>query len=147
MSKLSLPQRGQPIDLAYIYDIAKTVNDLASQVSPSTSKTVSIDTVSAGTQNIKASEAKIIGGYIEVYNNTTVSIANEKSFVYNFPDDYKYAPIVTATPVNVGNTAAGKNVTVVIKSITTSRVEGYITINTSGEITLGVNLIIIGVPN
>ena len=146
MSKLSLPQRGQPLDLAYIYDIAKTVNDLSAQISPSTSKTVTVDS-SAGPQNIKASEAKIIAGYLEVYNNATVAIASERTFIYNFADDYKYAPIVTATPVNVGNTSAGKNVTVVIKSVTTSRVEGYITINTSGEITLGVNLIIVGVPN
>ena len=147
MSKLSLPQRGQPLDLAYIYDIAKTVNDLASQISPSTSKSVTIDTVSAGPQNIKASEAKMIGGYLEVYSTTTVTSGSEKTFVYNFADDYKYAPIVTATAVNVGNTTAGKNVTVVIKSITTSRVEGNITVNASGEVTLGVNLIIIGVPN
>lgn len=147
MSKLSLPQRGQPIDLAYLYDIAKVVNELSSQISPSTSKTVTIDTVSAGTQTIKTSEAKIIGGYIEVYNNTNVSTGSEKSFVYNFSDDYKYAPIVTATPVNVGNTSAGKNVSVVIKSITTSKVEGYITVNASGDVTIGVNLLIIGVPN
>jgi hypothetical protein len=147
MSKLSLPQRGQPLDLSYLYDIAKVVNELSSQISPSTSKTVTIDTVSAGTQTIKTSEAKIIGGYIEVYNNTNVSTGSEKSFVYNFSDDYKYAPIVTATPVNVGNTSAGKNVSVVIKSITTSKVEGYITVNASGDVTIGVNLLIIGVPN
>jgi hypothetical protein len=147
MSKLSLPQRGQPLDLAYLYDIAKVVNELSSQISPSTSKTVTIDTTNAGTQTLKTSEAKIIGGYIEVYNNTNVSTGNEKSFIYNFSDDYKYAPIVTATPVNVGNTTAGKNVSVVIKTVTTSKVEGYLTVNASGDVTIGVNLLIIGVPS
>ena len=76
-----------------------------------------------------------------------MSTGNEKSFVYNFSDDYKYAPIVTATPVNVGNTAAGKNVSVVIKTVTTSKVEGYLTVNASGDVTIGVNLLIIGVPS
>jgi hypothetical protein len=147
MSKLSLPQRGQPLDLAYIYDIAKTVNDLANQISPSTSKSTTIDTVSAGPQNIKASEAKMIGGYVEVYNSKTVTTGSEESFSYTFSSNFKYPPIVTATAINIGNTSAGKNVTVVIKSITTSAVQGYITVNRSGELTLGVNLIILGVPS
>ncbi len=147
MSKLSLPQRGQPLDLAYLYEIARTVNELTDQISPSSSKSITIDTVSAGPQNIKASEAKMIGGYVEVYSNTTVTTGSEQSFSYTFSSNFKYAPIVTATAINIGNTTAGKNVTVVIKSITTSNVEGYITVNSSGELTLGVNLIILGVPN
>ena len=77
-----------------------------------------------GKQSVKTSEARVIGGYVEVANNSTVSAGNEKTFAYDFPSDFKYAPIATATPINIGNTPAGQNVTVILKSVTTSRVEG-----------------------
>lgn len=135
------------MDLSYIYQVANAVNDLSAQISPAAYKYVSIDTPTAGTQSAKASDVKIIGGYKEITNNGTVSIGGEKNFVYNFPADFRYAPIAVATPVNVGNTKAGKNVSVIIKSVTTSRVEGTVTFNAAGEASVGVNLIIIGIPN
>lgn len=147
MSKIPLPERGQPLDLSYIYQVAAAVNDLASQISPSADKYVSVDTPTAGTQTAKSSDVKIIGGYMEVTNNSSVSIGNDKAFIYNFPADFKYPPIATATPVNVGNTTAGKNVSVIIKSVTTSRIEGVVTFNAAGDVTVGVNLIVIGIPN
>jgi len=147
MAKIPLPERGQPLDLTYIYNLASAINELSDQVSPSTYKYVTIDTPSAGKQSVKASEARIIAGFVEVTNNSTVSSGNEKTFSYDFSTDFKYAPIVTATPVNVGNTQAGKDVSVVLKTVTTSRVEGVVRFNTSGDLSVGVNLTIVGIPN
>lgn len=147
MSKIPLPERGQPMDVTYIYQIANAVNDLASQISPSTYKYVTVDTVNAGKQSVKASEARVIGGYVNIYSDTTVNSGNEKSFSYDFPADFKYAPICTATPINIGGTPAGGNVSVVLKTVNTSRVEGVVRFNTSGNLTVGVNLIVIGIPN
>lgn len=147
MAKVPLPERGQPIDVTYLYQLADTVNDLSTQVSSATYNYTTIDTVSAGKQSIKTSDAKIIGGYVEVANNSTVSAGNEKTFAYDFPSDFKYTPIVTATPVNIGNTPAGQNVTLILKSITTSRVEGLVRFGASGDLSLTVNLIIVGIPN
>ncbi|NDB57834.1 hypothetical protein EB001_05255 [bacterium] len=147
MAKVPLPERGQPLDVTYIYQLAETINDLATQVSSATYNYTTIDTVSAGKQNVKTSEARVIGGYIEVANNSTVSAGNEKTFSYDFPSDFKYAPIATATAVNIGNTPAGQNVTVILKSVTTSRVEGVVRFGASGDLSLAVNLVIIGIPN
>lgn len=147
MAKIPLPERGQPLDLTYIYSLASAINELADQVSPSTFKYVTVDTPSAGKQSVKASEARIIAGFVEVTNNSTVSAGNEKTFSYDFSTDFKYAPIVTATPVNIGNTQAGKDVSVVLKTVTTSRVEGVVRFNTSGDLSVGVNLTIVGIPN
>ena len=147
MAKVPLPERGQPLDVTYIYQLAETINDLATQVSSATYNYTTIDTVSAGKQNVKTSEARVIGGYVEVANNSTVSAGNEKTFSYDFPSDFKYAPIATATAVNIGNTPAGQNVTVILKSVTTSRVEGVVRFGASGDLSLNVNLIIIGIPN
>ena len=147
MAKVPLPERGQPLDVGYIYKLAETINDVSTQVSSATYNYTTVDTVSAGKQNIKTSEARVIGGYVEVANNSTVQAASERSFTYDFPGDFKYAPIVTATPVNIGNTPAGQNVTIILKTITTSRIEGVVRFGASGDLSLAVNLIAIGVPN
>ena len=147
MAKVPLPERGQPLDVTYIYQLADTVNQLATQVSSATYNYTTVDTVSAGKQNIKTSEARLIGGYIEVANNSTVSAGNEKTFSDDFPSDFKYAPIATATAVNIGNTPAGQNVTVILKTVTTSRIEGIVRFGASGNLSLAVHLIAIGIPN
>jgi hypothetical protein len=147
MAKVPLPERGQPLDVTYIYQLAETINDLATQVSSATYNYTTIDTVSAGKQSVKTSEARLIGGYVEVANNSTVSAGNEKTFAYDFPSDFKYAPIATATPINIGNTPAGQNVTVILKSVTTSRVEGVVRFGASGDLSLNVNIIVVGIPN
>ena len=147
MAKVPLPERGQPLDVTYIYQLAETINDLATQVSSATYNYTTIDTISAGKQSIKTSDTRVIGGYVEVANNSTVSAGNEKTFTYDFPSDFKYAPIATATAVNIGNTPAGQNVTVILKSITTSRIEGVVRFGASGDLSLAINLIVIGIPN
>jgi hypothetical protein len=147
MAKVPLPERGQPLDVTYIYQLADTINDLSTQVSSATYNYTTVDTVSAGKQSVKTSEARMIGGYVEVANNSTVSAGNEKTFSYDFPSDFKYQPIATATPVNIGNTPAGQNVNVILKTVTTSRVEGIVRFGASGDLSLAVNLIILGIPN
>jgi hypothetical protein len=147
MAKVPLPERGQPLDVTYIYQLADTINDLSTQVSSATYNYTTVDTVSAGKQSVKTSEARMIGGYVEVANNSTVSAGNEKTFSYDFPSDFKYQPIATATPVNIGNTPAGQNVSVILKTVTTSRVEGIVRFGASGDLSLAINLIILGIPN
>ena len=147
MAKVPLPERGQPLDVPYIYKLVDTVNQLSTEVSSATYNYTTVDTVSAGKQSVKTSEVRMKGGYVEVANNSTVTAASEKSFSYDFPSDFKYQPIATATPVNIGNTPAGQNVSVILKTVTTSKVEGVVRFGASGDLSLAVNLIIIGIPN
>lgn len=147
MSKIPLPERGQPLDVQYMYQLADAVNSISDQVSSSTYKYATVDTANAGKQNVKTSELRVIGGYLDVATNTTVTVSQEISFSYPFKSDYKYAPIVTATPVNVGNTPSGTDVRVIITSVTTSNVSGVVKFGTGGQASVGVNLIIVGIPN
>jgi hypothetical protein len=55
MAKIPLPERGQPLDVTYISQLAQAVNELSSAISPATYKYTSIDTPNAGRQNIKGS--------------------------------------------------------------------------------------------
>ena len=146
MAKVPLPERGQPLDVTYLYSLVDAVNDLSTQVASTTVNKTVIDTVSAGKQEIKTSNSRIIGGYVEVANNSTVSAGNEKTFTYDFKD-FKYPPIVPATPVNIGQTPAGQNVNVILKSVTETRVEGIVRFGASGDLSLAVHLIIVGIPN
>jgi hypothetical protein len=147
MSRVPLPERGQPLDLAYIYQLANAVNELAVQLSPTVGRYTSIDTVSAGTQSIRTSDARIVGGFVTVANNSATSPDGEGSFSYNFAD-FKFVPIVTATPIliNEVGTDSGKDISVVLTKVTTNRVEGVVRFNTIGIASVGVNLIAIGIP-
>jgi hypothetical protein len=147
MSRVPLPERGQPLDLAYIYQLANAVNELAVQLSPTVGRYTSIDTVSAGTQSIRTSDARIVGGFVTVANNAATSPDGEGAFSYNFAD-FKFVPVITATPILINEigTDSGKDVSVVLTKVTTNRVEGVVRFNTIGIASVGVNLIAIGIP-
>lgn len=147
MAKISLPERGQPLDVAYLYQMGKAINDLSDQVSTATYNYTTIDTVSSGKQNIKTSEVRMIGGFQQLVNNSSVSTNTPKSFTYTFPSDFKYTPIVTASLVNAGKTSAGASGILIITDITRSSVTGQVTFTKSGNATVNVNFIIIGIPN
>ncbi len=147
MAKVPLPERGQPLDVTYIYQLADTINSIATQVSTATYNYTTVDTVSSGKQSIKTSDARIVGGYVQVANNSSVNAGNEKTFSYDFPSDFKYAPIASATAVNIGNTPAGRDVSIVLTSVTTSRVEGVVKFVKGGNVSMAVHLLIIGIPN
>jgi len=147
MAKIPLPERGQPLDVSYIYQLVDAVNELSQQVSSATYNYTTVDTANAGQQSIKTSDARIVAGFDSVANNSTVSAGNEKPFSVKFKSDFKYAPIATATAVNVSGTPAGQNLTVVINSITTSGVTGIVRFNASGDVSVSVHVIAIGIPN
>jgi hypothetical protein len=150
MSNIPVPERGQPLDLTYIYQIARTVNQLSLQSSFSANRFASIDV--PGTQlprqDIKVTDSRIVAGYKEVTSSTATTQETSVPFFYDFPAaDFKYPPIVTATPVNVSGTETGRDVVIVLKQATTSRVEGIVRFGVAGNSTIGINIIAIGVPN
>jgi hypothetical protein len=147
MAKVPLPDRGQPVDLAYLYQLAEAINNLSNQLSPSTAKYTSIDTVSSGKQVVKTSDARIIGGFLSVTNNAAATSGTEQTFSYTF-SDFAYVPIVTATPLTTdeNSTDASKDITVILTGVTTSRVDGVVRFNTIGVASVGINLLIVGIP-
>jgi hypothetical protein len=149
MANIPVPERGQPLDLAYIYQLANAVNQLSLQASYSANKFVSIESPAGGArQDIKITDSRMVGGFHQLAPNSNVTAGSSVDFSYNFPGaDFKYPPIVTATPINISGTEAGSDVTVIIKLITTSRVEGVAKFGTSGTASVGINLIALGVPN
>jgi hypothetical protein len=146
MAKVPLPDRGQPLDLSYIYQLAEAINNLSNQLSPVNAKYTTIDTIGNGKQTVRTSDARVVGGFIAVNNTSTNTPGAEQEFKYDF-SDFAYTPIVTASPriTDSANTQASKDVTVVLTDVTSKSVSGIVRFNTAGVASVGVNLIIIGI--
>lgn len=147
MAKIPLPERGQPLDVSYIYSLAQAVNDLSNQVSTATYNYTTVDVPGSSPQSLKTSDAKIIAKNILVTNNGTVTAGNETDKLINFDAGFKFPPVVVATPVNQVGTSAGKDVSVVLSNITTTSANATIKFNTSGVLTVYLNIIAVGIPN
>jgi hypothetical protein len=151
MAKIPLPERGQPIDVSYIYQITNAINQLSDQVNTSGFNYTTIDIPGIGKQNIKTSETRIIAATVSVASNSQQNSGSTKSFTYSYNGNFKYTPIVTATIVNgtIGGSAgtAGEDVSVVLTDINTNSLTGLVRFNASGKVTTSVNLTIVGIPN
>jgi hypothetical protein len=147
MAKIPTPDRGQPLDVSYVYQIVEAINELSSQISSAKYKYASIDT-SNGNESTLLTDTKVVAGEKVIYPNlTTVTADSTQAFSYSFKGEYKYPPIVTATPVLIEGTSSGQDVSVIIQSVTNSSLNGIVKFNTGGSLALKVNIIAIGVPD
>lgn len=147
MARIPTPDRGQPLDVSYIYQIVEAINDLSSQISSAKYKYASVDT-SEGRQSTLLTDTKVVAGEQIIYPAlTTVTAETDQAFSYSFRGEYKYPPIVTATPVLIEGTSSGKDVSVVISSVTNSGVNGIVRFNSPGQLAVKVHIIAVGIPN
>jgi hypothetical protein len=147
MAKIPTPDRGQPLDVSYVYQIVEAINDLSSQISSARYKYASIDTTS-GNESTLLTDTKVVAGEKIIYPTlTNVTAETTQSFSYSFKGEYKYPPIVTITPVLIEGTSSGQDVSVVIQSVTNSSVNGIVRFNTGGSLALKVHIIAIGIPD
>lgn len=146
MAKVNLPDRGQPLDVTFMYQLATAINDVADSVSTATNKYATIDTKSVGKVTSKVSDIRVFAGYAEVTTSKTVSTGQTESKTIDYGVTFEYPPIVTATVVNNDTQDAGNDATVVITSISTTAVTFKVRFSTAGAATVGVNVIAIGVP-
>jgi hypothetical protein len=149
MAKVPLPDRGQPLDVTYLYRIASAVNDLSDTISTATYNYTTINTKGVGTNTVKNSDAKIYATYEDVVTGETVSSNTTKGWTINFDSPFQYPPLVTATVVNTTTGPAapiGNDVIITVTNVTAESASGVIRFNSSGNITVSINLIAIGLP-
>lgn len=140
--KIPLPERGQPIDLAYMYQIANSINDLSNQISANATTSVvnnGIDLREDATTNNLRFYATTV-----TYEAGSVSAGASRDWSVDFSPSFLYVPVVTATVQNNTASTAGNNITLVIKNITTGKVDGNIRYNEAGSINISVNVIAVG---
>jgi hypothetical protein len=146
MSNIPLPERGQPLDVTYIYQMATAINDLASISTKTANKTITVKGTTADKVQLSPDQTRMLAQFEQI-QVTSVTLGQEYPFTIKYAFEFKNPPIVVATPVNINNTAAGKNVTVVLSDITTSSAQGTVKFNSSGDLAIGVNVFIIGQLN
>ena len=147
MATVPLPERGQPLDVTYIYRLAETLNSLSTQVSSSKYNFTTLDTVTSGAQNIKTSESRIIGKIVNVAPNINVTAGQFFDFSVDLGSSFAFPPIVSVTPVNVSGAQAGQDLSVIVTQVSQSSVSGKVKFNTTGQAFVSLHVIAIGVPN
>ncbi len=146
MPIIPTPQKGQPLDVAYISSIVNEVNNLVSSTMPTESNVTTIKPAgNAAEQKTPTLKSKIYGTTYSVAVGATVTAGEEKPFDINY--SFKYPPIVVATPWNKSGTDSGKNVSVYINNVTSSKATLVAKFATGGVATVDVNVLIIGIPN
>jgi hypothetical protein len=147
MARLPLPDRGQPIDVPYIYNMVSAINDVSDQVDASAEKYTTVYSRDAGKQDQRTSDTKFYANFFDLPQQLQVNQGDTREFSFDISGaGFKYAPIVTATPINTGTSSASNDVLVVIASITASRIDGFVRFNSSGTVDIAINCIAIGVP-
>jgi hypothetical protein len=146
MPQINLPERGQPVDLSLLRTIINAINEIYKEISPSISKFVKISIPGKADQDLRLSDAKMLAAYKEVLNTKSVNAGNEETVTIQV-SGFREPPIVTATPKNVGGTAAGSSVSVTLKTVTATSIEIVVKFNAAGTATVGLNIIAIGIPN
>jgi len=147
MPIIPTPQKGQPLDVAYISSIVNEVNSLVSSTMPTESNMTIIKPPGNATeQKTPTLKSKVYGITTTVANSgTTVTAGQDLPFEINYT--FKYPPIIVATPWNVGGTDAGKNVSIYIKSVTETKANLVAKFSTGGNAAVDVNVLAIGIPN
>jgi len=146
MAKVPLPDRGQPLDVTYMYQLANAINDVSDSVSTATNKYATIDTRSIGKLNFKIPDIRIYAGYVDMTNNQVVSATQIVEKSIDFGVAFTYPPIVTATVVNNNTQASGNSATVVVSASSTTSASFRVRFDSAGEASVGVNFIATGVP-
>lgn len=140
--KIPLPERGQPIDLSYMYQIANSINDLSNEISGNSTTSVINNGIDlredARTNNLR------FYATTATYEAGSVSAGTSRDWSVDFSPTFLYVPVVTATVQNNTASTAGNNITLVIKNITTGKVDGNIRYNQAGNVNITINVIAIG---
>lgn len=140
MGILSTPNRGQPLDVDYIAQMASQVNQLTTIVGDRSSSFSSINDVS-----VKTSDMKIFAKTVNVFASTNKTDGDVVDYTISYPP-FNGNPVVTATIVSGAASTIGDDATVVLKNISTSSCTFRVTFNTGGNLDIFVNVIAMGFP-
>jgi hypothetical protein len=139
MAAISLPERGQPLDVNYIYEMVSQINSIENRIAIRNTSVSTINNNTDTTSNLKfyAEQKALITS--EAKANTTETIT------FTYPR-FKFTPVVTATVLNDGGSTSGDDVICTVRNLTTSTAAVVVRFNSPGKVDLFVNLIAIGVP-
>ena len=138
MGILATPNRGQPLDVDYISQIAGQVNQLTTLVGDRSSAFSTVNDV-----NTKTSDIKIFAKTVNVFSSTNKTDGDVVDYTVSYPP-FSGNPVVTATIVSGSSSSIGDDAVVVLKNISTSSCTFRVTFYPGGSLDIFVNLIAVG---
>lgn len=138
MAAIPLPERAQPLDVNYIYDMVSQINNITNTIAIRATSTSKVNINSDTTSNLK------FYGENKTLSTTNASGNATESFFFNFPE-FKFTPVIVTTIINNTGSSAGDNVIATLRTAGTSRCEGVVRFNVSGAVNLSINMIAIGI--
>ena len=138
MGILATPNRGQPLDVDYISQIAGQVNQLTTLVGDRSSSFSTINDVT-----VKTADIKMFAKTVNVFASTNKTDGDVVDYTISYPP-FNGNPVVTATIVSGSSSSIGDDATVVLKNVSTSSCTFRVTFNTGGNLDIFVNVLAIG---
>jgi hypothetical protein len=147
MSRLPTPDRGQPIDVPYIYQVVTAINDLSDQIDQSSEKYTTVYSREVLKRDLRTSDTKFFASFYDFPQQLSVTQGQTREFSFDISGlGFEYPPIAVVSPINTGTSIASNDVSAVISSITTSRIDGFVRFNSAGQVDVAINVIAIGIP-
>ena len=140
MGILATPNRGQPLDVDCISQIAGQVNQLTTLVGDRSSSFSTINDVT-----VKTADIKMFAKTVNVFASTNKTDGDVVDYTISYPP-FNGNPVVTATIVSGSSSSIGDDSIVVLKNISTSSCTFRVTFNTGGNLDIFVNILAIGFP-
>ena len=138
MAAIPLPERGQPLDVNYIYDMVSQINSIANTIAIRATSTSKVNENTDTTSNLKMFSATKTLSTTNASGNTT------ESFFFTYPE-FKFTPVATITVINNSGSTVGDDISHTLRTVTTTRAEGIVRFGTSGAVNLSISIIAIGI--
>ena len=147
MARIPVPQRGQPLDVSYIYDIVTAVNEISDRLVSSETGKLKIITADPVIENTVPTSGMSVFAKTHTLaaSKPVTAVGQTDSFTVSF--NFKTSPIIVATPFDSANTSAGQDVSVVISAVTNTNAVFNVRYDTIGVTSTKINIIAIGIPN
>jgi hypothetical protein len=149
MGKITPPANGAALDVSYISEIAKAINDLNDDLGNVGRQSRIIDSASRTVPKLKipTTQLSIVTGRKLVTSDSKSATNDVIKTTFHFNQGFKYIPVVTATPEI--NTAGIKNntlgVSVVITEVTQNTVDLSVIFNSDNvKTSIYINIIAVG---
>lgn len=137
MPVLPRPERGQPLDVDYIYELANAINSVSNTVAVKFSSTSQINQETDSTSSLKIYAAT------QQLNIKSPKADETTTFTFSYPT-FKSTPVVTTTILNSDGSAAGNNIILTVKNVTPTQCTVTALFKKAGNLNVSVNLIAVG---
>jgi hypothetical protein len=141
MGAIPLPERGQPLDLNYLYEVVNQLNNITNTVTSKSNAISRINSQSLTTSNL------VIFGDSKPFSADNVAINSNTTVTFNFNQPFKFPPVIVCSIENRLNNSIGQNVVSTVTQVNNSGATVNLRFGTAGVVGLVVNIIAIGIPN